>query len=211
MSEQINIEQKVLDNKSVLLDWLEDKTNQIMLTTKAREFQRMFEGWFHLKRFMTKTNKGIEESLQLLNLLKLSGNLVARIHHSGKYEEYKIVLNPTSKLYVLKHELERHMKSIEEIESELGLLKTVSNLQVNSKVKIPTHFLPCTSTGCTTSIDVDNLHQVDQYVGKIGTICYLQQETEDEPGFMKVVVEYTETGVPIIMGGYFSKNVPFNF
>lgn len=110
-------------------DWFEDEGNKGMLSEMANELKKKFgdknEGWFDLQKMITFTRfKKLEECLQILNLLKLGGLLVAQI--KGKKEVYKIVMNSDSKLRVLQNLKKLKEKELKEIDDE------ILKLQVNN-------------------------------------------------------------------------------
>ena len=110
-------------------DWFEDEGNKGMLSEMANELKKKFgdknEGWFDLQKMITFTRfKKLEECLQILNLLKLGGLLVAQI--KGKKEVYKIVMNSDSKLRVLQNLKRLKEKELKEIDYE------ILKLQINS-------------------------------------------------------------------------------
>lgn len=110
-------------------DWFEDEGNKGMLSEMANELKKKFsdknEGWFDLQKMITFTRfKKLEECLQILNLLKLGGLLVAQIRE--KKEVYKIVMNSDSKLRVLQNLKKLKEKELKEIEEE------ILKLQINS-------------------------------------------------------------------------------
>jgi len=193
-----------LSNMEVLLAWLEEKENKIMLTTKAREYSFIFQGWFHLKSFMKTTKFDIDASLQMLNLLKLTGNLVAKIHKSGKYEEYKITLDPQTKLYVLKNELSKLVLQMEHLEKELDGFKKEGVFNLGERIIIPKYFFKTVeSHGDELKLIGDSIEESLKYHGKKGTVCYLNEEE----GIMKVIADINREEGIIVLGGYFSNEI----
>ena len=107
-------------------DWFKEEGNKSMLSELGNELRKKFgsqnDGWFDLQKMITFTKwKKIDECLQILNLLKLGGLLVAEI--KGKKEVYKIVMNKDSKLRVLRNLLKIKQEEVQNLEKEILLLE----------------------------------------------------------------------------------------
>lgn len=114
--------QKVSDAK-VLKKWLGDETNKQETARIATIFNQFFRGgWFTLSQVQQNTNyKTIPEAMRILNLLKLSGCLVAEMR--GERELYKIVFGPEQKKAVLTTKKKKLEVELENVKGELKELE----------------------------------------------------------------------------------------
>lgn len=128
LKEQAQIAVAQLTPEQMFEEWFKEEGNQKMLSELGNELRLRFcnknAGWFDLQKMMIQTKyKNIEECLQILNLLKLGGLLVAELR--GRKEYYKVVMTKDAKLKVLLNQKSLKEKELEEIEKE------IKNLQDN--------------------------------------------------------------------------------
>lgn len=103
----------------VLKKWLSDDTNKEEVARIASIFNQFFKGgWFTLSQVQQGTNyKTIPEAMRILNILKLSGCLVAEMR--GERELYKIVFGDEQKLTVLSTKKKKLKEELEKVEKEI--------------------------------------------------------------------------------------------
>jgi len=112
-------------NKQILEEYLADPSTKDYLANLANLLKNTFklnDGWFDLLLVNKFTPfKTIEEALRVLNLLKLSNLLIAKID-KGK-EVYKITATKDSRIRVLKTLVKEAKKHLETLEKELETLE----------------------------------------------------------------------------------------
>ncbi len=112
-------EVKSKDPVELLQESLKDEKILKETISSAKEFQRLMAGqWFDLRQVINKTkyNTG-EKALKVLNLMKLSGVLIAEMRNDK--EMYKIVLTKDQKLIALNSILNRAKEKVKDIEDEI--------------------------------------------------------------------------------------------
>lgn len=114
--------QKANDAK-VVKDWLADEENKKQVVSISQIFNQHFKGgWFSLVQVMNTTNyKTVPEAMRILNILKLSGCLIAEIR--GERELYKIVLGDDQREILLIQQRKKLEKQIEDIDNQLSQIK----------------------------------------------------------------------------------------
>lgn len=108
-------------------EWFNEEGNKRMLSETADAFRLKFSdkngGWFDLIQVTRFTQfKAVEDALQVLNLLKLGGLLVATM--KGKKEVYKITMTTEARLKVVQSELKRLRGEVSTLEQTEAKLKT---------------------------------------------------------------------------------------
>lgn len=128
LKEQAQIAVAQLTPEQMFEEWFKEEGNQKMLSELGNELRLRFcnknAGWFDLQMMMIQTKyKNIEECLQILNLLKLGGLLVAELR--GRKEVYKITMTKDAKLKVLLNQKTIKEKELLEIEKEIKSLQDI--------------------------------------------------------------------------------------
>lgn len=109
----------------LLEEYLKDESNRKKIFQTAKSFHQLSAGqWFDLRWVVNKTKYDTgPEALKILNLIKLSGQLIAEIKN-GK-EMYKVVLTKDAKRIALESILEKTKQKQKDIELELLELEKV--------------------------------------------------------------------------------------
>jgi hypothetical protein len=88
----------------------------------AQGVESKFKGWFNLVQFTSKTQwKKTEDALHILNLLKLSNLLQARMFGTGegKVEQYSIQITKDHQKKLTELAITKHEDEIKSIEAKL--------------------------------------------------------------------------------------------
>ena len=112
-----------------LQEWLDEETNRKMMVEMAEGLTKIkaLGTWFNLIQFTSKTQwKKVEDALHILNLLKMSGLLEARMFGTGKnkVEQYHIKLSKEANILLLKTAIKKHEDEIESLKAKLPGLQT---------------------------------------------------------------------------------------
>jgi hypothetical protein len=101
-------------------DWLEG--NKELMLNIAQGVESKFKGWFNLVQFTSKTQwKNPQDALHILNLLKLSNLLQARMFGTGenKVEQYSIQITKDHQKKLTELAIAKHEDEIKSIEAKL--------------------------------------------------------------------------------------------
>lgn len=122
-------ELKRVPDEEIIKQRLNDPEVKAQLIGTAQYLNERFHGnWFDLAQMMKKTSwKTVNDCLRVLNLLKLSDLLMAKM---DKVEKYKITLTKDVRKEIIQAQILVHQKHIENLNAELVQLDEAETLNL---------------------------------------------------------------------------------